>query len=725
MSLSTDLQAAISQLQTDHSSLVTAVRARNGVSPATNTAIASKLAGDVTIQAKADSLRAAVAAATTESLSLDFINDLYQTGSSGGGGLTKSSKFSDLITFTRASIATQTNRELRLERVAVNQPRFDCDPITGVLKGLLIEESRTNLLTKTESIQQWTMFGSSSSLSNVLSPAGTLNAVKLIGNTEVTWHQARSSTFSVTSGAAYTLSVYAKKGESDIIRLSIENGTMFPTNAGGVFNLTTGVVVSGASAKIVAIADGWYRCSITATSVASGSTIVALGSGASGTASDGVSGVIFWGAQLEGGAFATSYIPSNDNFVSRVGVASYTNSNGLLVMAPSGVARSSAYSYDTAGALKPIGPLFSESAATNMFTQSEDFTSANWNNQGPASTTPLVVTPASTDGPRGPNTMTLVRRSDLTARYLQRSITGAATGAVTFSVYVKANANSKFISMRLQAGAYENRADARINLSTGAVTVNFTGAVTFASAVAVNLNSGLWRVSFTGVSPTVAISNCYFAPMDRAAAIDSTALETSEIYVDAAQVEAGEVATSYIPTTVAQVTRAADVITSAQTVRSGEVAAVNTLAPWFNQSQSTLFVDFTPGEIGLGNTNIGLYMGSANLANDYAIIRRGPAAVNIYGLLGSSAGVAQASMIGSGVAASGSNVRGALAWKLNDAAFSVNGGAVQTDNSVILPVPTRMFIGNGSTQQYLNGTIRSVKYFPRRLTNAELQALTV
>jgi len=47
-------------------------------------------------------------------------------------------------TFTRASSAWYFDSTGTLQQASSNAPRFDCDPATGVLKGLLIEEQRTN-----------------------------------------------------------------------------------------------------------------------------------------------------------------------------------------------------------------------------------------------------------------------------------------------------------------------------------------------------------------------------------------------------------------------------------------------------------------------------------------------------------------------------------------------------------------------------------------------------
>jgi hypothetical protein len=50
------------------------------------------------------------------------------------------------ITFTRASTATYTDQNGTIQTAATNAPRWDYDPVTHALRGLLIEEARTNLL---------------------------------------------------------------------------------------------------------------------------------------------------------------------------------------------------------------------------------------------------------------------------------------------------------------------------------------------------------------------------------------------------------------------------------------------------------------------------------------------------------------------------------------------------------------------------------------------------
>jgi hypothetical protein len=67
----------------------------------------------------------------------------------------------------------------------------------------------------------------------------------------------------------------------------------------------------------------------------------------------------------------------------------------------------------------------------------------------------------------------------------------------------------------------------------------------------------------------------------------------------------------------------------------------------------------------------------------------------------------------------------AFAYKANDFAISNDGLSVQTDTSGTIPTVDRMFIGKDVGSSSFNGTIRRVAYYSVRLTNAQLQALTL
>jgi len=208
------------------------------------------------------------------------------------------------VTFTRSSTATYTNQIGLIQSAAVNEPRFDYDPVTLAARGLLVEESRTNLLTYSEQVDNaaWTKTSLSVTANSLSAPDGTVTADKFIETAANNLHRVISSSF---AAGTYTISVYAKAGE----RTKVELVTA-PVDAR--FDLSTGTVISGTGASIVSVGNGWYRCVLTFTQAISSSVGYGLldASGNATYTGDGTSGAYFWGAQLEQGSFSTSYIPT-------------------------------------------------------------------------------------------------------------------------------------------------------------------------------------------------------------------------------------------------------------------------------------------------------------------------------------------------------------------------------------------------------------------------------
>jgi hypothetical protein len=220
------------------------------------------------------------------------------------------------ITFTRATTATFTGSNGLIQTAAINAPRFNYNPTTLAPLGLLIEEQRTNLLTYSEQFDNasWTKVRSSITANTVVAPSGALTGDKLVENTDTNSHYVLQD-FSQAGATTYTATVYAKAGERRWLRLvGSTTGNVDARSAN--FDLVLGVLgsLSNATATITPVGNGWYRCSITFTSNAdatyrSSMWLLNDSQGASYTG-DGYSGIYIWGAQLEAGAFPTSYIPT-------------------------------------------------------------------------------------------------------------------------------------------------------------------------------------------------------------------------------------------------------------------------------------------------------------------------------------------------------------------------------------------------------------------------------
>jgi hypothetical protein len=209
-------------------------------------------------------------------------------------------------------------------------PRFDHDPTTGESLGLLVEEQRTNLLLRSEEFDTtWTPTRASVTANTTLAPNGTATADSLIEDSTASASHFLSQTVTFAAGS-YTFFCYLKANTRSEARLiCFDNTTTFAV----YFDMSTGTVGStagGAAGSISLMADGWYRCSITFTAAA-GTGYARVGLAVAGSQTytgDGTSGIYIWGAQLEAGAFPTSYIPTSGTTATRAAdVASISGSN--------------------------------------------------------------------------------------------------------------------------------------------------------------------------------------------------------------------------------------------------------------------------------------------------------------------------------------------------------------------------------------------------------------
>jgi hypothetical protein len=230
-----------------------------------------------------------------------------------------------------------TNYIPTLLTASANVARFDHDPITNESLGLLIEEQRTNLLTYSEDFSNaaWAKYQATITSNTIIAPDGTLTGDKLVEGTTNSYMFVRQ-TASQVSGTQYTASVYIKAAERSRVQLLIQYaGT---GNGYAIFNLSTGAVESAgngltvSAGSVIDAGNGFYRCVLTYTSTTTGTGYVRIdlrkeNDGLTYTG-DGYSGIYIWGAQLEAGAFPTSYIPTVASQVTRsADSASMTGAN--------------------------------------------------------------------------------------------------------------------------------------------------------------------------------------------------------------------------------------------------------------------------------------------------------------------------------------------------------------------------------------------------------------
>lgn len=361
------------------------------------------------------------------------------------------------------------------------------------------------------------------------------------------------------------------------------------------------------------------------------------------------------------------------------------NVRGIYEMVPANQPR---FNYDPV-TLQPLGILTEESRTNYVKDSGFSPVTLGWYKS------PGIVVGAPVVSPDGSLSGLSVTTTPGTGSFLSQ-VSTVPEGTNTYSLFCKAKEDSQF-SLYFEFGSGTGG-----TVQFNAVSKTFSGGTPISTSC-VEAGNGWVRISITVTSQKLAF---YIGAYGPAPAVLHSG------YIWGFQVESGSFPTSLIPTLASQVTRTADVV------------MISRLSPWYNPAGGTLFVDYTPGQIGIGSTNAGAYLCSANPSENVIVLRDGPVKGTIYGLMAMSAQEVVSSIIGARLGA-GVPLKMAYSYSAESAALSVNGAAPVKGVTGKIAAPTRMFIGGApNTQQLSNGHVRAVRYYPSKLTDAELQALT-
>jgi len=197
--------------------------------------------------------------------------------------------------------------------------------VTGC-PALLVEPAATNTALQSAGFEvSGTWVPTNISVTTGITPAftapdGSTDADLLADNSTNGRHRVQQNLLSFTSGTTYTFSVFVKKNSSNRFLL-INANTAF--NSVAALSLDTLAItnISGSGASVENYGNGWYRFSIrgtASTTTAGGTVFVQMqDTNADGTYIGNGSSFYLWGAQLETGSVATSYIPTTTGSVTR------------------------------------------------------------------------------------------------------------------------------------------------------------------------------------------------------------------------------------------------------------------------------------------------------------------------------------------------------------------------------------------------------------------------
>jgi hypothetical protein len=376
----------------------------------------------------------------------------------------------------------------------------------------------------------------------------------------------------------------------------------------------------------------------------------------------------------------------------RTTTATFVGSDGLIQTAAIDAPR---FDYDPV-TLSPRGLLI-EDQKVNLSLQSEAFDTASWGK------TLCTVTANVIASPTGAVNADLVTDNSAAGTELSQAVTVTSGATVAHSRYFKYG-SAQWV--RLVLGDATNFVRGWFDIQNGAVGATAVGGTGGnASVVITNAGNGWYRCtligSLTGITSYGCISMTALANSNTARVLGGT------YYVWGSQTENGVSASSYIPTAASQVTRAADVAL---------VTGTN-FSSWYNATEGSMLAVFSVPSNDVVNTVYSVSNGTT--------AQRWQVTVIISFIHNMVATTTQAN-ISVGTHTPNTIFKSAFGVKLNSVQAAVNGVLGTEDTTAVLPTVNRLNIGSNATSGgQLNGYVRSLTYYPTRLTNAELQALTV
>ena len=578
-------------------------------------------------------------------------------------------------------------------------PRISFDRATSgtYYDGKTFAKAEENLLLYSQDFGNayWSKTGSAITVDQAVAPDGTNTADKLTESTAYDNHFCRRE-INTTANETYAISVYAKNVDGVFLNLSAYSNASSSLYAAATFNLSTGVVAntgavgagfSVVSSSITLVGDAWYRCVLVfkngsaspanQLAISLSETGVIGNYGLSVYTGDGVSGIYIWGAQLEQRSQVTAYTPTITQPI--------TKYQPVLRTAVAGAPR---FDHDPLTG-ESLGLLIEEQR-TNLLLRS-DTLAPSYGGGG--------LSFESAVGPTGEVvTWAKLKANAVGGSWCYTVYSYATSTAYTLSVFVKSlDGNPPAFGSSIIS-----------NVANSFALVTFGTALDPLSYKVQSLGNGVYRVHASITSPaTISSGNTGISKYQ--------ANDAREFMFTGFQLEAGAFPTSYIKTEASQVTRGADNV----------VMTGTNFSSWYRADEGTFFSESRCGGLGSGSA-AATVMVATNSQNLMAFGQFISDRLRV--VTSTTNNVVVVNLSDSGITYPSSYYKSVGTYKNDDFAGRISSGSILTDTSGGVPVVTSMSIGStastGSSSQHQNGHIKRIAYYPKRLSNDNLAALT-
>jgi hypothetical protein len=564
------------------------------------------------------------------------------------------------ITYSRASTATYYN-------------------------GVTTAKAEENLLLQSQTFDNasWVKANVTITANATAAPDGTTTADSMLENTATSGHNV-TQTVTTVNGSTYTFSAFVKNNGRSFCALyigGVNQGKFFDITAGGGGSVGGDLIGTPTSAALTYMGNDWYRVSITVVGTASSAAqIYACDTISNFTyAGDVTKGLFVWGAQLEQRSAATAYTPTTTQPI--------TNYIPVLLTAASGVPR---FDHNPISG-ESLGFLVEEQR-TNLLLQSQTF-NTTWTTSAASLIASANIAPDGTQ-----TAFALIPTTSSAAHFVTQTGTPVAV-THTISCYAKYNGYRYF---QIIAAATDQQ---YVNFDLLGGTITASGSAVSASSMT-SVGNGWYRCSITVALGSSTLTRFLIVPAANSVWIASglTGDGYSGVFIWGAQVEAGSFATSYIATVASQVTRAAD---------SALMTGTN-FSSWYSPGEGTTYIDYRLS--GLKNNGRIFAFDDGTTNNFHGLSTGGGGSVLEYSL--STTGT-----VTLGTAVANANRKAAIGYSgtgISGYTETTSG----TSTGVVTNLVNRLSIMGLAGGFNSNGTIKKIAYYPRRLSNAELQEMT-